>query len=815
MMRLCDFINESFTISGVVAVLLIALSVNARAQSNAGAIRGVVTDQTGAVVAGATVRLTSSITNYLQETSTDNLGAYHLVDIPFNRYLLAVEARGLQTATRELAVRSNLLQQADIQLAVETIRQQVNVSAAGDLIDPEKTGPSIVVDRNRILQFATAQPSNSAEEIIATAPGWTLNANGRLHARGNEYQVQYSIDGIPVIDTIASTFASAPDPRNFRSVEVITGNIPAEYGSKLAGVIAVNSRSGFEGPQTVTATIAGGSFSSVEVSFDFSGKAGKLGYLVSAAGSATDRFLDPPSFENLHNHGRGVKSFFKLDYAASENDLFRFNLFIDGAQLQIPNLEAQEIAGQDQRRRLRADMQSLSWQHVFSKETVSQVALFRRRTSSRLESNELVTPVFAEQFRQHSTYGVMGSLTREVKRNTIKAGMEITRFPVSESFTFAITDLASLLETVPDLTEEARRFTPVRPFLFDERRAGAQAALYFQDHIKATKDLVLNVGARFDSYHFLVEGSFISPRVGAAYHIRKSGTVLRASVDRLIETPALENLLLSSSEKTRLFSPAARTDQDDKEATGVEIRGAPVPLGRAWQYDVGFQQQLSRYVRLDADFYYRRSKNNAEIINFIETEIAFPATLARSASKGVEARLDLAQTRGFSAFVSYTNLNIYGIAPITGGLFLGEAVDLREQQGRRIKNEEDQRNTVVFELRYEHERSRLWAAFGGRHDSGYAVELEDDSSPEDFERRFPAKILREVNLERGFIRPHTVLNLSVGKDFSVSDHANISAQLNFQNLTDKFYLFTFGSLFTGTNIGQPRSYSGRLSFNFK
>jgi outer membrane receptor protein involved in Fe transport len=792
-------------------ILLIALAVNVCAQSNAGIIRGVVKDQAGAVVAGAKLRLTNSITNYRQEAATDSLGAYQLVDIPFNRYLLRVEAHGLQTSAREVIIKSPIQQRVDVELAVETIRQMVDVSATNDLIDPGKTGPSIVVDRNRILQMATADPSNSTEDIISRAPGWTLNANGRLHARGNEYQVQYSIDGIPVTDTIASAFATAPDPRNFRSVEIITGNIPAEYGGKLAGIIVVNSRSGLEGPEALTASVAGGSFSTAELSFDFSGRAGKLGYLVSAAGSRTDRFLDPPTLENLHNHGRGVKSFFKLDYQASETDLFRLNLFIDGARLQIPNLEAQAAAGQDERRGLRADMQSLSWQRIFSKETVTRIALFRRHTSSRLESNERAAPVFAEQFREHSSYGATASLTREIKRNTIKTGFEITRFPVSESFTFAITDLPGLVERVPDLTAEARLFTPARPFLFDERGAGRQAALYFQDQIKAAKNLTLNLGARFDSYRFLVRGNFISPRIGAAYYLRKSGTVLRASADRLVETPALENLLLSSSEKTRLFSPAAAVE----EAAGDAMRGAPVPLGRAWQYDVGFQQQLSRYVRLDADFYYRRSKNNAEIINFIETEIAFPATLARGASKGVEARLDLARARGFSGFVSYTNLNIYGVAPITGGLFLGEAVELRGRSGRRVKNEEDQRNTAVFELRYEYEPFEAWLAFGGRFDSGFAVELDDDFSRQDFEQRFPAEILREVNFERGFIKPHTVLNFSVGKEFSLGERAAVSAQLNFHNLTDKFYLFTFGSLFTGTNIGQPRGYSLRLSVNFK
>src|SRR4029077_17061506 len=98
-----------------------------------------------------------------------------------------------------------------------------------------------------------------------------------------------------------------------------------------------------------------------------------------------------------------------------------------------------------------------------------------------------------------------------------------------------------------------------------------------------------------------------------------------------------ENLLLSSSEEARIFSPAG-------EEGGV--KGAPVQPRREWQVDTGFQQQLGRYLRLDADFYYRLLKNPPEITNFLETGIIFPATLSRSRSKGIETRLDLARIHG-------------------------------------------------------------------------------------------------------------------------------------------------------------------------
>lgn len=791
----------------VASIILLALASIGYAQSNTAIIRGVISDKTGAVVAGAKVRLSNSITNYAQETVTDPQGAYRLIDVPYNDYKLNVEASGFEAETREVIVRSNLAQRVDVQLGVAPVRQEVNVSAASELIEPEKTAPTTVIDQTRILRFPTSQPSRSAEGIIATVPGWTEDANGRLHARGIEYQVQYSIDGIPLTDTIADTFAAAPDPRNFRSVEVTTANIPAEYGNKLAGIIEVTSRSGLEIPKAGSVTLSGGSFGTFETSFDVGGHTRKFGYFISGAGSTTDRFLDPPAIENFHNNGRAIKTFFKLDYTPSDKNLFRFNFFFNNQRFDVPNLPDQQAEGQDQRRRSNDNLESFAWEHIFSPSLVSYFAAYQRYNEAKLRSNEETGPVFAEQSRHHSTYGVLGSLTWHKSRHTVKTGFEYARFPVTESFTVSITDLNELLDKQPDLPEAVRGFVFPNAFFFNQHRSGYEGSFYAQDHINATRNLTFDLGVRFDGYHFLVDRNYWSPRLGMAYRIEKTKTVLRAAYNRFLQTPALENLLLSSSEEARIFSPAG-------EEGGVE--GAPVQPSREWQVDTGFQQQLGRYLRLDADFYYRRLKNPPEITNFLETGLIFPATLDHSRSKGIEARLDLARVGGFSGFASYTNLHIYGFSPITGGLFLGEAVDISMRPaGSRINIEEDQRNTLVFQMMYDKLPGEFWAAFGGRHDSGFAVELEPDASKEEFAMEFPEKILDRVNFDRGFIKPHTVFDFSIGRDFRLNEHVSLSGQFNIQNLADRFYLITFESVFSGTTVGRPRNYSGKLSFNFK
>lgn len=788
----------------VIACLLL-LPQAVTAQSNTGTLRGVVTDKAGAVVPAARLQLANAITQYTQVTTSDQQGAYRLLDVPLNDYTLRVEAPGFETSVRNVRVRSALAQQVDVQLGVASVRQEIDIRAARDLLETEKTAPTTVLDRNSILRFPTAQPSRSAEAIISTAPGWTMDANGRLHARGLEAQIQYSIDGIPVTDTVADIFASAPDPRNFRSVEISTAYIPAEYGNKLAGIIAVSSRSGRELPTQGSVTLAGGSFATFETSFDVGGHSRKFGYFASFAGSATGRFLDPPAIANLHNRGSGIKGFVKLDYEPDEKNLFRLSLFANRQGFDVPNLPEQETDGQDQRRRGHDTMAAFAWEHIFSQDFIGQLAAYHRYNQARLLSNTAATPIFAEASRHHANYGLLGSLTFHKQRHTVKSGFELTRFPVSESFTIAITDLAGLLVREPELPEAAQGFTLARPFFFNRRRGGWEASGYVQDHFKATGNLTIDLGLRLDSYHFLVAKTYLSPRLGAAYVINKTRTVLRAAYNRFLQTPVLENLLLSSAAQARVFSPETESGSGKND---------PVRPSREWQVDVGFQQQLGRYVRLDADGFYRRMTNPAEFTSFLDTGLVFPATLARSRSKGVEARLDLARVHGFSGFASYTNLHIYSFAPLTGGLFLGEAIALSERAGERISNEEDQRNTVVFQLMYDRLPQKIWAAFGGRHNSGYSVEL-DEAGTGELAARFPAKILEQVNFERGFIRPHTTFDFAVGRDFAISERLSLAAQFNMQNLTDRFYLITFDSLSSGVAIGRPRNLSGKLTLGIK
>ncbi len=322
------------------------------------------------------------------------------------------------------------------------------------MLETDRTSSDTDINQTILERPLGAAPSRAIESIVASTPGFVTDDNGRMHARGSESQVQYVIDGVPVTDNMSAIFSTSLDARTLRTVEVLTGGIPAEFGDKLAGVINVNTRSGLEGPTQGGLSFSGGSFSTGEVAADFATHTKKLGFLTNLSASTSQRYLDPPTLDNFHNFGRTGKGFFRLDYQFDANNSVRGVFNFGGSNFQVPNRLAQESAGQDQRQRLRDNSQNISFQHIFSPNSVAQFSFFHRQSNSKLISNPLSTPVVANQDRTLQNYGGIGSLALTRGSHNIKFGGQLTVTPVDEHFSFYPT------APFPDLVDEAGQVFP-------------------------------------------------------------------------------------------------------------------------------------------------------------------------------------------------------------------------------------------------------------------------------------------------------------------------------------------------------------------
>jgi len=780
------------------------------AQTHIGSVQGTVKDPNGALVPGAVVTLHQPVTGYKQTATTDPQGTFRFVSVPFNTYKVSVEAAGFQPAEQGIDLESAVPLNLDLSVSLEAATANVTVTAdTSSMVETDRTSSDTDISQTLLERPVGAAPSRAIESIVASTPGFVTDDNGRMHPRGSESQVQYVIDGVPVTDNLSAIFSTSIDARTLRTVEVLTGGIPAEFGDKLAGVININTRSGLEGPTQGGISLSGGSFSTGEASADFATHTKKFGFLTNLSASTSQRYLDPPSLDNFHNFGRSGKGFFRLDYQFNQKDSLRGTFTFGGSNFQVPNRLVQEIAGQDQRQRLRDNSQNISYQHIFSPNTMATVSFFNRSATARLTSNAQSTPVVATQDRSLQNTGFLASLATVKHGHNIKFGGQATFTPVNETFSFYPTvhfdDLVD--ENGNVFPNPVNNFNATNPFAFHGEKTGRTLSAYMQDRFTVLKNLTFDLGVRYDNYHLLISEQALSPRVGVAYFIPRTQTTLRASYNRLFQPPPAENLLLASSVEANAISPIAVLQGN----TTV----APILPDKEHAFEFGVQQLLTKYFRANLTVYQKRIQNFSDKDQFFETGVIFPITISSGRVTGEELRFESIDLHGFRMLASYANARAYGVTPINGGLFLGEDPQDLQIPGLIFANDHDQRNEAHFQLSYNH-RSGIYASFSGRYDSGVPAEVEPGTTLAQFVADgFDPRLYHEIDFERGRVRPRTILNLSVGADLFQKERTNLNVQFDIQNLTNELFLYNFESVFSGTHVGFPRLFSGRVALRFK
>src|SRR5207245_784734 len=141
---------------------------------------------------------------------------------------------------------------------ISPLTTTVEVQAVDTLFDPTRT--AAYLPHSVLQDLASAAPNRAVINLVNTQPGWVLEANGTLHPRGSEYDVQYVVDGVPMYDNRSPAFAQSINVEEFESLNVRTSGYPAEFGLKLGGVIETASdqdiRAGLHG----AASLQDGSF---------------------------------------------------------------------------------------------------------------------------------------------------------------------------------------------------------------------------------------------------------------------------------------------------------------------------------------------------------------------------------------------------------------------------------------------------------------------------------------------------------------------------------------------------------------------------
>jgi hypothetical protein len=775
--------NSMAGVLGALAFVLLA-GRTTNAQRARGELRIDVRDAQGAGVPSY-AELVSDANQFRRTFQVGADGRYVMQDLPFGVYRLRLSTEGFAPWSGLVEVRSEVPVRVSVSLGLAPVATQVQVSDSATLLDPSQTGTVHPLGRQALGETVPAQPGRGLSDLVDDLPGWLYEANGVLHPRGSEYDVQYVIDGLPLTENRSPAFAPALDPDTVDSMRVLTASFPAEYGRKLGGVIEVTTEKNVPSGLHGQLDVIGGSFGTTNGSAGVSYSQGKNRFSINGGAFHTERYLDPPVLPNYTN--RATANSFSASYERdfSDRDRLRLTISHNVVRFLVPNELVQQEAGQRQDIANIETAGRVYFQRIISPQLLVSFSGSVRNTAATLSSNSFATPVIVSQNRGYREGYVRGDLAGHHGRHDWKTGADTIANPVRERLQYTITDPGQF-----DPGTQQR-------FQFFDRRWDVEPSAYAQDQMRLGH-WNLSAGIRFDHYGFVVHESAWSPRVGVSRYFQGANLLLHASYDRVFQTPAVENLLLASSPQLDSLNP-----------TVVRL---PVRPARGNYYEIGVTRSFLGNLRVDANAFRRDFRNYSDDDVLLDTGVSFPISFAKGRITGEELRIEVPHWGRFSGYLSYANQVGIGQGPITGGLFLGNDAAAELANTSRFPVTQDQRNTARAHARLQ-ATPRLWLAVGAEYGSGLPADI-GNGDPAFLLAQYGPEILKEVNFGRGRVRPNFALDAGAGFEIYGKEQRSAVLQVQSANLTDRVKVINFASLFSGTAVAPPRSVSGRLKLTF-
>ena len=912
-------------LSFVLVFLFSAIFWTVQAQSNSGSISGTVTDPSGAVVPGATITVENPVSGYLRTSKTDSTGRFHFSNLPFNPYHLTAKATGFGGVGQDADVRSDIPVNVGITLKVAGESTTVTVVGGEDLLENDPTFHTDV-DRGLFQKLPLESQSSSLSSLVTLAsPGVAADSNGLFHGLGDHASNSFSVDGQPITDQQSKVFSNQIPSNSIQSIEVISGAPPAEYGGKTSLVIVATTRSG-QGLTKPTGDVASsyGAFGSATGSFDFGYGGKNWGNFVEFDGLNTGRFLDPPEFVVFHDKGNEENAFDRVDYQFTQVDSVHLNLNYSRSWFQTPNAYDNlnvsnvisggsspdpvfgNVGNTNQLSKIETFDIAPTYTRILGANAVLNFGAYVRRDAYNYYPSgdpladrgpaNLQTSSIA-QYRTLTNAGLRSDLSYQKGINNIKIGAVYQQTFLRENDSLGVVDPTynspcvdangvaqpgfsdptqcagfGFISNDPAVNPNGTYNSVLSPY--DLTRGGSlynyfghtdvkELALYVEDQIKAGNWL-FNVGIRGDLYNGLTVARQAEPRVGVAYSVKPTGTVLRVSYARTLESPFNENLVLSSSGcSNAVLAPLLLCTPG--------VSGTLQP-GFRNEFHAGFQQAVGKNFVFSGDYIWKYTHNAFDFSVLGNTPITFPIDWHNSKIPGFALRADVPNYHNISAFVVMSSVAARFFPPQAAGA--GATV---QSGGYPFRIDHDERFNETTHVQYQVPGTgffKPWIGFNWRYDSGLvagsvpcyglassdpntpcdgtsttlngqpAVDLSGLTADEEFQAgltcegikatpttplptpcpaseytsnlvKIPAPGTGNNDKNPQRIQPRSLFDAAIGEDnIFRGDNYRWSLRLQAVNLANKYALYNFLSTFSGTHYVTPRALSAEIGFHF-
>ncbi len=636
-------------------------------------------------------------------------------------------------------------------------------------------------------------------DVLQTIPSAVYGSLKQMHIRQDHANFQFRIDGVPIPETVSSTFSDVITPRAWERADIILGGMEAQYGNKTAAIIDITSKSGTK-PGFGSAQMFGGSNETVNPSFEYGGTVGeKFRYYVLNSHIDTNRGIEPPTMGHSIFHGQSERNqtYLRGDYQRDNRNNFTWLFLNSVAKYQIPTtpglptnaavlglLQAQNplfapVASQaiNEVQRENNQYAHMVWRHDVKANSFFSLAGYFRHTQATFTTDPLnvlaytpdETAAFSASSQDRAAYSGGVRLDHTYvpnSRHLIKTGIQIDRTQTinkTRLSTFADDGTGNPTGSVIQLPS-------------DNRLIGWRQEFWVQDQWSPHEQWTFNLGLRGDAAQYLVNEGQVSPRVGAAYKYNQSN-VFHAYYGRLFTPPNLEAI---SFAKLNTAGTKAQPDNTTNNSVRAE---------RAHYFEVGSYHALNRQVTLELSGYYKLNHFQSDAGQFGTTPLLNFFAFERGWQRGIDGALKVQFTENLSGrgSVAWGQCKGYGLQ---SGHFLLEQKEIDDINSRGgVFCDHSQLMTSSAVLSYtllEH------TTITGQMLYGSGLRMTEDGG--------------ETNSSHS--PSYTVYNLSIAHIFPLPNQQKFLLGFDIVNLLDQNYFINQGSgIGLGvTHVGAPRSF---------
>ena len=783
--------------------------------------------------------------NIVQVLKVDENGEFTSHDIPFASYIIEYYEADNLMSQGKITISSNLPVSITLHPLSAYTTHEVEVLA--DPSEKNITGGRTFYTSQAIESMPVIAGNRAIESVILNSPGTVPDEDGRLHVRGEDAQLQYIIDGIPVTMNQTRIYSSLFNAGIIKSLVFNRGGMNAEYGVAASGIMNITTKSGFDRPYFAHAYGQFGSFSSNDQGFEAGGNIGqKASLFVGYSSGYSQRYLDPIALgDPIHDAGKTSSYFIKADALLTD----KIDMVVLGSygktNFDIPNANDSIPSKQDQKQSLTNMLLGLRINAVICENTILSLVGYTKEDKAEITSNGLNQLTSFSDYtialnndkyfmggnRDDKAFGGMLELSTHIfDKDNFKAGFGGETFPLQEYLSFAVTNPRISDSTISGGDSRYKPYDITqggRPFYVNSTLDGNRLYGYIQDEI-AYKNWNFLGGLRYDMYHLFNVENNISLRLGATYEY-SNNLVLRASYNRIVMQPPLENIIVSSSLQADTLVGANQTVNGQKVDTHVKSEKAHV-------LEIGGTYQLNKYVTFDLAGYGKLINDFIVKVELGNSGIIFPANLRDGYVVGGELQIFLNNWNNFSGFLNFTTCMSLGVkpsdanlSPVSGGLILGEeGQNYSHPFGGEssFPTEHNQLLTANFNLSYNFLEG-LFVTLGGHFDSGLPFDLVDSTGngiddqakarAELKKRGYSDQVIDLLDLSPGdkpnspdkSVAPHITFDLSAGIDLRKFSSIPIRITGTIINIFNTEYLYKFESSFGGTHFGTPRMFNLR------